>query len=64
MIYIQNKLFTTQTGFIKEDLCQAIEQAGKIISEQQSSSSTKTETKPKVEIHRHEEANVVFYTHG
>jgi thiol-disulfide isomerase/thioredoxin len=71
MIYIKNKLFTTQTGFIKEDLCQAIEKAGNILLEeeqqqqQELSAATKTtETKPKLEIRRHEEANVVFYTHG
>ena len=71
MIYIKNKLFTTQTGFIKEDLCQAIEKAGNILLEEEqqqqqiSDAATRTtETKPKTEIQRHEEANVVFYTHG
>lgn len=70
MIYIQNKLFTTQTGFVKEELCEAIEKAGHICATEQQQQQQHAVQQRSIDpalssisdIERHEENNVVFYT--
>jgi hypothetical protein len=58
MIYVNNKLFTSQTGFIQEDLCSAIESASSMCA------PSKTNNLPynQRNLQRHEESNVIFYT--
>jgi hypothetical protein len=68
MIYVNNKLFTSQTGFIQEDLCSAIESASSMSispknNQRNNNNLQNGQNLQNIKnLQRHEESNVVFYT--